>query len=183
MSFVNRCRSSKVAFLAPSTTVHGNAFLRNTFNGSCIQTAQSHRKLSTRTSRRSVIKSSLKDQTTSASPSFRLSPSDFAFLWEECQRCFYLKAHKKLYRPRAPFPTVFGTIDTGMKRHFRGLRTDEIMPAMRSGTFLCEEKDAWVESTPITPPGHNASIYIRGMVSDIAFLESRQHLSIAEDTF
>lgn len=95
---------------------------------------------------------------------FRLAPSDFAFLWNECKRCFYFKAHKKLYRPRAPFPSIFGTIDSGMKTHFRGLPTQKLIPEMKPGTFLCEENDAWVECKPITPPGHSQSVYIRGMV-------------------
>lgn len=95
---------------------------------------------------------------------FRLAPSDFAFLWNECKRCFYLKAHKKLYRPRAPFPSIFGVIDLGMKRHFRGLPTQGVIPEMKPGTFLCEDTDAWVECKPITPPGHTDSVYIRGMV-------------------
>lgn len=95
---------------------------------------------------------------------FRLAPSDFAFLFDECKRCFYLKVHRKLARPRAPFPTIFGTIDTAMKKHFRGLRTEDIVPQMPPGTFLCEENDAWVECTPISPPGYEHRVYIRGMV-------------------
>lgn len=95
---------------------------------------------------------------------FRLSPSDFAFLWEECKRCFYLKAHKKMYRPRAPFPSIFGTIDLAMKLHLRGLPTHELLPDMPKGTFLCENQDAWVECKPFSPPGHQKSVFIRGMV-------------------
>jgi hypothetical protein len=94
----------------------------------------------------------------------RLAPSDFAFLWEECRRCFYLKAHKKLFRPRAPFPSIFSTIDLEMKRHMRGLRTTDVIPSMKPGVFLCEDNDAWVECTPITPPGRSGSVFIRGMV-------------------
>lgn len=99
-----------------------------------------------------------------ATTAFRLAPSDFAFLWEDCKRCFYLKVHKKLPRPRAPFPSIFGNIDLAMKRHFRGLRTTDLFPEMKPGIFLCEDDDAWVECKPITPPGHSDSIYVRGMV-------------------
>lgn len=97
-------------------------------------------------------------------PPVRLAPSDFAFLWEECQRCFYLKAHKKMYRPRAPFPSIFNAIDLAMKRHLRGLRTTDVLPEMKPGVFLCEDDDAWVECMPITPPGAQRSVYIRGML-------------------
>lgn len=99
-----------------------------------------------------------------ATDCFRLAPSDFAFLWEECKRCFFLKAHRKLYRPRAPFPSIFGTIDLAMKLHLRGLPTHELLPAMPKGVFLCENDDAWVECKPISPKGYETSVYIRGMV-------------------
>lgn len=131
-----------------------------------------------------AIEVSRKPLGNTAQTSFRLAPSDFAFLWEECKRCFYLKAHRQLDRPRAPFPAVFGTIDLGMKRHFRGLRTDQILTNMRPGIFLCEDDDAWVECQPIVPPGHTNSIYIRGMVSfSIAphllfqFIPHNQHIN------
>ncbi|KAJ8908026.1 hypothetical protein NDN08_008123 [Rhodosorus marinus] len=79
-------------------------------------------------------------------PLFRLAPSDFAFLWKECKRCFYLKGHGLLYRPRAPFPSIFNKIDLGMKEFFKGKRTESVLPDMPLGEFLCEEDDAWVES-------------------------------------
>lgn len=100
----------------------------------------------------------------SATGPVRLAPSDFAFLWEECKRCFYLKAHRKLYRPRAPFPSVFNAIDLAMKRHFRGLRTTDVLPDMKPGVFLCEDDDAWIECKPIRPPGHSREVFIRGML-------------------
>lgn len=116
---------------------------------------------------RAAARRSKAPQLLSEQATFRLAPSDFAFLWDECKRCFYLKAHKKLYRPRAPFPSIFGTIDLGMKRHFRGLTTTALLPDMKQGVFLCEDDDAWVECRPITPPGHSDSVYIRGMVRRI----------------
>jgi hypothetical protein len=55
-----------------------------------------------------------------------LAPSDFAFLWDECPRCFYLKVVRREGRPRTPFPKVFGTIDRAMKSHYLGQRTDTL---------------------------------------------------------
>lgn len=51
-----------------------------------------------------------------------------------------------------------------MKRHLRGLRTTDVLPEMKPGVFLCEDDDAWVECTPITPPGAKRSVYVRGML-------------------
>jgi hypothetical protein len=48
---------------------------------------------------------------------WKLSPSDFAFLWEECQRCFYLKVVRQFYRPWSPMPKIFTKIDGIMKRY------------------------------------------------------------------
>lgn len=110
-----------------------------------------------------------------AARTFRLAPSDFAFLWEECKRCFYLKAHGNMYRPRAPFPSVFSTIDTAMKHHFRGLRTTDLLPDMPPGVFLCEDDDAWVESMPITPPNHTNSVFIRGMIDCLVRFEDNTY--------
>jgi len=33
----------------------------------------------------------------------KLSPSDFAFLWEQCKRCFYLKVVHGIRQPSMPF--------------------------------------------------------------------------------
>ncbi|CAN8065767.1 unnamed protein product [Agarophyton chilense] len=95
---------------------------------------------------------------------YRLAPSDFAFLWEQCERCFYFKVHGVLPRPRAPFPSIFSSIDLGMKRHMSGLRTNELFQAMRPGTILCEDDDPWIESLPLTPPGESHNVYIRGKI-------------------
>ena len=47
-----------------------------------------------------------------------LNPSDFAFLWEECKRCFYLKIVSGFRRPGGPMPKIFNIIDEQMKTHF-----------------------------------------------------------------
>jgi hypothetical protein len=57
-----------------------------------------------------------------APPPWILSPSDFAFLWDDCPRCFYRKIVEKERRPRSPFPSVFGKIDRAMKQHYLGER-------------------------------------------------------------
>lgn len=42
--------------------------------------------------------------------SWKLSPSDFAFLWEECKRCFYLKVVNGIQRPPLIMPKIFMTL-------------------------------------------------------------------------
>ena len=90
---------------------------------------------------------------------WRLSPSDFAFLWEECRRCFYLKVVNGVSRP-GTMPGIFSKIDSIMKRYFAGKTTTEIAPGLPPGTVAFGEK--LVESEPISLPGHQTTCFIRG---------------------
>jgi hypothetical protein len=67
-----------------------------------------------------------------------LSPSDFAFLWDDCLRCFYLKVARKQSRPRSPFPSVFGRIDRAMKDHYLGERAEMVALGMPEGSSAGE---------------------------------------------
>jgi len=109
---------------------------------------------------------------------YRLSPSDFAFLWKECKRCFYLKAHGLLYRPRSPFPSIFNKIDLGMKEFFSAKRTESVLPNMPRGEFLCEEEDAWVESE-VLDLDRESMLFIRGKI-DCLLLNDDQTYSIID---
>jgi hypothetical protein len=93
-------------------------------------------------------------------PNYKLSPSDFAFLWEECKRCFYLKHVTGFKRPGGPFPSIFGTIDLAMRDHYIDARTDLMSPALPPGTMTYGEK--WVQSDVIALPGREATCYVRG---------------------
>jgi PD-(D/E)XK nuclease superfamily len=77
----------------------------------------------------------------------KLSPSDFAFLWEECKRCFYLKVVKGFDRPRTAFPTIFGTIDRAMTGCYDGMPSQAIATGMPDGVIRAGQR--WVRSRPI----------------------------------
>ena len=89
-----------------------------------------------------------------------LAPSDFAFLWDECPRCFYLKVVRKQPRPRMPFPKVFGTIDRAMKAFYLGRHTEVVAPGMPAGVI--DQTDRWVRSVGLTLPGGSVVSEIRG---------------------
>jgi len=97
----------------------------------------------------------------SATP-IKLSPSDLTFLWDECPRCFYLKYLHGINRPAAPFPSIFGAIDRLMKAQFAGHTASDIDPSLPPGTITISEK--WVESLPISLPGHDLSCFLRGKI-------------------
>ena len=91
---------------------------------------------------------------------YKLSPSDFAFLWEECKRCFYLKVVSGFPRPFGAFPKIFTIIDDQMKNYYLDMRTKDISPELPDGVVKYSEK--WVESKPIHSSGSPSSCFIKG---------------------
>ena len=96
---------------------------------------------------------------------YKLSPSDLTFLWNECQRCFYLKVVHKFNRPSMAFPKIFTLIDLLMKDFFYDLPSDEISSDLPPGKVAYSSK--WVYSQPISFPNHEASCYIRGIFDTV----------------
>jgi hypothetical protein len=94
-----------------------------------------------------------------------LNPSDFAFLWEECRRCFYLKVVSKFPRPRTPMPGVFRQIDSQMREFYAGKQTNAAMPFLPAGTI--DTSDSRVKSEPISLPGHDSTLTIRGVLDTL----------------
>jgi hypothetical protein len=92
----------------------------------------------------------------------KLSPSDLTFLWDECPRCFYLKYLHGITRPAAPFPSIFGEIDRLMKAQYAGHPASNLDPSLPPGIVTISEK--WVESLPISLPGHYLSCFLRGKI-------------------
>jgi hypothetical protein len=91
---------------------------------------------------------------------FKLSPSDFAFLWEECKRCFYLKVVQGFPRPPSIFPRIFMVIDSKMNACFDGVRAEGIAAGVPSGVVAYGQK--WVQSQPIAAPDSPSTCFIRG---------------------
>jgi hypothetical protein len=101
----------------------------------------------------------------------KLAPSDLTFLWDECQRCFWLKVKGVLKRPSAPFPKIFTRIDAQTKDYFFGKRTEEMAPELRAGRVAFG--DRWVRSSPLQIPGHRTEVTIQGKIDTaLAFDDS-----------
>ena len=43
---------------------------------------------------------------------YKLSPSDFAYLYQDCKHCYYLKVKKGLDKPKSIMPGVFSAINS-----------------------------------------------------------------------
>lgn len=91
---------------------------------------------------------------------YKLSPSDFAFLYEGCKRCYWLKAVHGIYQPSIPLPAIFSKIAGLLKDHYHGKRTRELHPALPPGIVKYGER--WVQSDVIQRPGHTARCFIKG---------------------
>lgn len=87
---------------------------------------------------------------------YKLSPSDFAYLYEECKCCFYLKIKHGIQRPSLPFPAIFGAINTRIQGTLIGKNLQELSPGLPEG--LVESQEKFVESEII--PGTN--LFIKG---------------------
>jgi PD-(D/E)XK nuclease superfamily len=103
------------------------------------------------------------------SSSWVLNPSDFAFLWDECHRCFYRKCKLRQRRPAAPFPKIFSIIDREMKRFYLGERLEDLADGAPSGVIGLP--DQWVKSAPLSIPGSPSTVVIQGRVDALVRYE------------
>jgi len=99
-----------------------------------------------------------------ASKTWKLSPSDFSFLWE-CKRCFYLKVVEGVRPVSMPLPGIFTKIAAMEKSFFDNKKTTDISPALPDGKVLYGEK--WVRSKIIAFPDIDSACYISGRFDNV----------------
>ena len=99
------------------------------------------------------------------SQSFKLSPSDFGFLYDECKRCFYLKVKHGFLRPRSIMPSIFIKIDGIMKDHFEGKSPKDITDALPEGKIEFGSK--WIQSRPFADKKTGNKCYIKGVTDTV----------------
>ena len=102
-------------------------------------------------------------------PDFKFSPSDFAFLWQECKRCFYLKVALGFGRPRMAFPQIFGAIDKAMTTCYNGRPARATATGMPDGIIRSGQK--WVHSRPIDLGMEDCTCYISGRLDSLIELD------------
>ena len=95
-------------------------------------------------------------QITEESRRYKLSPSDFAYLYEECKCCYYLKIKHSVQRPQMPFPGVFSALNTRLQGTLVGKDLQELSPLLPKG--IVESQEGFVESKIIP----NTNLYIKG---------------------
>jgi len=104
---------------------------------------------------------------------YKLSPSDFAFLYEGCKRCYYLKVVQGISQPSIPLPAIFTRMAALLKDHYDGKHTKELHPDLPLGTVRYGEK--YVQSNPIQLPSHNATCFINGRFDIVVEFEDKTY--------
>ncbi|MBI4058852.1 PD-(D/E)XK nuclease family protein [Candidatus Microgenomates bacterium] len=89
-------------------------------------------------------------------PQFKLSPSDFAYLYEDCKFCYVLKVKSGVALPSMPMPRVFSAINTRLQGNLIGKSLKSLSKNLPEGEVISQE--GFVESVVI--PG--TSVYIKG---------------------
>ena len=54
-------------------------------------------------------------------------------IFQECPRCFWLHIHKRILRPRGPFPSLPSGIDRVLKAYFDTYRQQGVLPPLIDG--------------------------------------------------
>lgn len=96
---------------------------------------------------------------------FKLAPSEFAYLWEECPRCYYEARHGIGRRPDAPFPAIFNRIEDALCERFDGKSPQTLDESLPSGSLVLRQR--WVKSGVIEVPGHDATCSISGRIDGL----------------
>ncbi len=69
----------------------------------------------------------------------KLSPSDFAYLYEECKRCYWMKVHDQVMRPQMPMPGIFSAINTRLQGTLVGKELRALSPSLPEGIVEKQE--------------------------------------------
>ncbi|HKC14949.1 MAG TPA: PD-(D/E)XK nuclease family protein [Patescibacteria group bacterium] len=95
---------------------------------------------------------------------YKLSPSDFAYLWNDCKHCYYQKVKLGVVYS-SPFPAMFGKINGLLQTSIMGKNLRDVHPDLPSG--IIEIQEGFMRSIPI--PGTN--VYLSGRFDILSKLE------------
>ena len=96
-----------------------------------------------------------------------LSPIDFAFLWDDCPRCFYLHVARGFPRPA----TTASELDARLKTACDGRRTETVAPEMPAGVFHVGEHRVDSEPLDVHLPDAIHRCVIRGTLDVVVKLD------------
>jgi hypothetical protein len=95
-----------------------------------------------------------------------ISPSDFAFLYEQSKWGFYSKYKNGIKRPTVIMPKVFTIIDHAFKKSFINKNLNEVCRDLPDANF--QDTDKWVVSKEISNPSYpDLKVQIRGKIDAV----------------
>ncbi len=80
---------------------------------------------------------------------YKLSPSDFKYLWEQCKHCYYRKVVYGVPQPSIGIPSIFSKMNGQVQSSVIGKNLHDLCPDLPSGTFVL--KEGFLKSKPIPP--------------------------------
>lgn len=78
---------------------------------------------------------------------YKLSPSDFKYLWEDCKHCYYQKVKLGVLPHSGAFPAVFTRMNGLLQNSVMGLNLKDIHPDLPSG--IVEIQEGFLKSKPV----------------------------------
>lgn len=102
----------------------------------------------------------------------KLSPSDFAYLYEECKLCYWLKINHNIKQPSMPMPGVFSAMNTRIQGSLIGKNLQTISPDLPDA--IVESQEGWVESVQVP----DSNIFIKGKYDLLAKTPSGEHVLV-----
>jgi len=97
---------------------------------------------------------------------YKLSPSDFKYLWEDCKHCYYQKVKLGITPHSGAFPAIFGRMNRLLQNSVMGLNLKDINPDLPSG--IVDVQEGFLKSGPV--PGAE-DCYISGRFDIVSKLD------------
>ena len=97
---------------------------------------------------------------------YKLSPSDFKYLWEDCKHCYYQKVKFGITLPSIGMPGVFMKMNSLLQDSIMGMDLRKINPDLPAGKV--EVKEGFLRSI-VVPPSNKC--YISGRFDFVSKLD------------
>lgn len=78
---------------------------------------------------------------------YKLSPSDFKYLWEDCKHCYYQKVRMGIPPHSGAFPAIFTHMNKLLQDSVMGKNLQEIHPDLPSG--IIDFQEGFLKSQPV----------------------------------
>lgn len=95
---------------------------------------------------------------------YKLSPSDFAYLWNDCKHCYYQKVKNGISHSGI-FPSMFGRINKLLQDSIMGMNLSDIHPDLPSG--IIEIQEGYMRSVAI----NGTNCYLSGRFDILSKLD------------